>query len=81
MTNDKALRIAARIYRGLPVTTEVLRTRYGMSQAGAKRAMRLIEDCLPVNVEIGAAGKRTLRLSGQEPLRATGVRASRWMQL
>ena len=80
MTNDEAMRIAARIYRGLPVTTEVLRTRYGLSQAGAKRAMRLIEDCLPVAAEVGERGKRTLRLCG-EPVRAAGAQASRWMQL
>ena len=81
MTNDEAMRIAARIYRGLPVTTEVLRTRYGLSQAGAKRAMRLIEDCLPVKAEVGERGKRTLRLRGGDPVRAAGAQASRWMQL
>lgn len=81
MTNDEAMRIAARIYRGLPVTTEVLRTRYGLSQAGAKRAMRLIEDCLPVKAEVGERGKRTLRLHGSDPVRAAGAQASRWMQL
>ena len=82
MTTDQALRIAARLYRGLPVTTEVLRTRYGCSQAGAKRAMRLLEDCLPVEVEVGERGKRTLRLQGQHPARAIGApMATRWMSL
>ena len=81
MTTDQALRIAARLYRGLPVTTEVLRTRYGCSQAGAKRAMRLLEDCLPVDAEIGDRGKRTLRLRGHEPVRAKAPLATRWMPL
>jgi hypothetical protein len=80
VTNDMALRIAARIYRGLPVTTEVLRQRYGLSSAGAKRAMRLIEDTLPVAAEVGERGKRTLRLRGELAARSIGPRASTWMQ-
>jgi hypothetical protein len=81
MTHDQLLRIAARVYRGLPVTTEILRTRYGCSQAGAKRAMRLLADTLPVAEEIDERGKRTLKLSGREPARAAGFAASKWMQL
>jgi hypothetical protein len=81
MTNDKALRIAARMYRGLPVTTEILRTRYGMSQAGAKRAMRLLEDTLPVVAEVGERGQRTLRLRGHEPVRAKAPMVTTWRQM
>ena len=81
MTNDKALRIAARLYRGIPVTTEILRTRYGMSPAGAKRAMRLLEDTLPVVVQVGDRGQRTLRLRGHEPVRAQAPLVTTWRQM
>jgi hypothetical protein len=81
MTNDKILTIAARVYRGLPITTEVLRNRYGCSRAGAIRVMRLLEDTLPVDVEVGERGKRTIRLRGHEPVRAKPTIATRWMQL
>ena len=78
MTNDEAVRIAARIYRGLPVTTEILRIRYGMSQASAKRAMRMFEDVLPVDVETGERGRRTLRIQGHERRIASAPLAMKW---
>ena len=80
MTSKEALRLAARIYSGKPVTTKVLRTYYGMSPASAKRAMRMLADCLPVDVEVGERRTQTLRLHREMAARSIGPRPSTWMQ-
>jgi hypothetical protein len=51
VTQDKLLRVVARLYKGDGITTEQLRERYGCSPAGAKRVMRKLRDTLPVVAE------------------------------
>jgi hypothetical protein len=89
VTRHEILKIAARLYRGLPVTTEILRTRYGCSAAGAKRVLRELEDALPVTVEMRERGQRVLRIQSANdapaPVSATPklpprrVNCSTWM--
>jgi hypothetical protein len=83
MTHDQLLRVVARIYKGLPVTTQILRERYGCSQAGAKRVMRTLESALPVDVSFDETGKRTLRhrLHSGRPVRTVEINSTRWMQI
>ena len=73
MTQDKLLKIAARLYRGDAVTTELLRNRY--SPAGAKRAMRKLRENLPVETE--REGQLTVLRIRQAPK----VAPTKWMQL
>jgi len=75
MTQDKLLKIAARLYRGDAVTTELLRSRYRCSPAGAKRAMRKLRENLPVEAE--REGQRTVLRIRQAPK----VAPTTWMQL
>lgn len=65
MNRVALLKIAAHLFRGLPVTTRLLREYYGCSPADAKRVLRLLQRGLPVEVETMARGQHVLRIRSQ----------------
>jgi hypothetical protein len=83
------LKVAARLYRGEAITTEILRNRYRCSAAAAKRAMNTLRQNLPVTVTKGDMGRVVLRIDGSAPRQAVSVPAVKlppravgaWMQL
>ena len=79
MNQIQILNVAARLYRGLPVTTRVLREHYGCSQASAKRAMRTLEMALPVVAE--QDGQRTVLRIRKASGHVRPANSTTWMSL
>ena len=71
--------VAARLYRGLPVTTRTLREHYGCSQASAKRAMQTLAMALPVVTE--QDGQRTVLRIRRASGHVRPVNSTTWMSL